>query len=512
MSAHQTLTDSVNGRPTQTQAVSGQTNGVLSGLKPEIFFRYFEEVSRIPRGSYNEKQVSDYIAKFARDRGLEYYQDDIHNILVKKPGTRGYEGAAPVIFHGHTDIVCESDEGVHHDFEKEGIKLRIDGDFIHGTGTTLGADNTVGVALALSVLDSTDLSHPPLEVVLTVQEEVGKGGAQHFDASRLTGKRLIDFNWHDPKSMFAGCAGDISARFRIPIEWQKPTARLTAVRAFVKGLSSGHSEFDIHLERANAIVLLARIVGALLDEMPVRLASVNGGVNRYVIPGDADAIMLVHQAEFDRANEIVGKVAADLKNEFLVSDPKLEVGLELHAEPVLRVFSDITANSVVQAITLTPNGVQSMSLTIPNLVESSNTIALLTTGDEEVEILSTIPSAVSSRRYAILKRIERLAALMGRGTKVTTFADCPEWPYNKDSKLLAVATRAYEETFKTKPHVEVSHSSLELGLFNKKIPGIDMISIGPEAFDVHTTRERLNHTTVEPIWRLLKEVLRNLKD
>ncbi|SDG72337.1 dipeptidase D [Bradyrhizobium sp. Rc2d] len=512
MSAHQTATTTVNDRRPDAHSVGADKSGVLADLKPEVFFRYFEEISRIPRGSYNEKQVSDYIAKFARDRGLECYQDDIHNILVKKPGTSGYENASPLIFHGHTDIVCESDEGVEHDFEKQGIKLRIDGDFIHGTGTTLGADNTVGVALALSVLDAKDIPHPPLEVVLTVQEEVGKGGAQHFDASRLTGRRLIDFNWHDPKSLFAGCAGDISARFRIPVEWQKAPAGLTAMRLFVKGLSSGHSEFDIHLERANAIVLLARVVGALLDELPVRLASVRGGVNRYVIPGDAEALLLMHQADVDRASEIVRNVAADIKKEFFVSDPKLEVGLEPSDGLVERVLSDVTANSVVQAITLTPNGVQSMSLTIANLVESSNTIALLSTSDEEVEILSTIPSAISSRRYAILKRIERLAELMGRGTRVTTFADCPEWPYNKDSKLLAVATRAFEDTFKAKPHVEVSHSSLELGLFNKKIPGIDMISIGPEAFDVHTTRERLNHTTVEPIWRLLKEILRNLRD
>jgi dipeptidase D len=477
-----------------------------------MFFHYFEEISRIPRGSYNEKQVSDYIAKFARDRGLECYQDEIHNILVKKPGTSGYENAPPVIFHGHTDIVCESDEGVEHDFEKQGINLRIDGDFIRGTGTTLGADNTVGVALALSVLGSTDIPHPPLEVVLTVQEEVGKGGAQHFDASRLTARRLIDFNWHDPKSLFAGCAGDISARFRIPVEWQKAPPGLIPVRAFVKGLSSGHSEFDIHLERANAIVLLSRVLGALLDDLPIRLASVKGGVNRYVIPGDSEAVMLLHEADLARASEIIRKIAAEIKNEFSVSDPKLEIGLESWSGPIERVFSDGTANSVVRAIALTPNGVQSMSLTIPDLVESSNTIALLSTSDDEVEILSTIPSAVSSRRYAILKRIERLAEMMGGGTKVTTFADCPEWPYNKDSKLLAVATRAFEDTFKAKPHVEVSHSSLELGLFNKKIPGIDMISIGPEAFDVHTTRERLNYTTVEPIWRLLKEILRNLRD
>ena len=265
---------------------------VLQGLEPQrVFFYYFEKVSNIPRGSYNEKQVSDFISDFAKTRNLESFQDDIYSILIKKVGTPGYEDSSPVIFHGHMDIVCEKDEGVEHDFVKQGINLIIDGDFIKGRGTTLGADNTVGVALALAILDSTDIPHPPLEVILTVQEEVGKGGAQHFDASRITGKRLIDFNWHDPKSLFAGCAGDISAWFKLPIKWEKAVKTFIPMLLKVKGLKSGHWEFHAHLERANGIVLLARTLSSILDAKQVKVAKLTGGVNRYVIPGDSEAIL-----------------------------------------------------------------------------------------------------------------------------------------------------------------------------------------------------------------------------
>jgi dipeptidase D len=483
---------------------------VLQGLEPSKFFYYFEEISNIPRCSYNEQQVSDYIANFAKKRGLDYFQDEIHNILVKKPSTPGYENAPALIFHGHTDIVCEKDEGAEHDFSKEGIKLTIDGDFIKAQGTTLGADNTVGVALALSVLDSDDIPHPPLEVILTVQEEVGKAGAQHFDASRVSGKRLLDFNWHDPKSLFAGCAGDISAWLYLPIRWDNAPQGVVPMSLRVKGLTSGHSEFDIHLERANAIMLLARCLNDILERKDVKVAGLTGGVNRYVIPGEAEALVLVRPSDADAVRAIVDQTSKDLKNEFKISDPGLDVAFETREERIPKAFSDETAKTAVRAISLLPNGVQSMSLAIKGLVESSNTVALLETTDERIGILSTIPSAVSSRRYNILKRIQHLAALLGNRAEVTTFADCPEWPYNENSRMLQVCKKAYRDLFGEEPHVEVSHSSLELGLFHKKIPGLDMISIGPEAYDVHTTRERLNYKTVDPVWKLLKEILKNL--
>ena len=493
------------------KVVPPQTNSVLTGLEPAVFFGFFEELSAIPRGSYNEKQVSDHIANFARARGLEVYQDEIWNLLIKKPGTPGYENAPTLILHGHTDIVCESDEGVEHDFESVGIKLRLDGDFIHGTGTTLGADNTVGVAFAMSLLASDDTPHPPLEVVLTVQEEVGKGGAQHFDGTKLTGKRLLDMNWHDPKSLFAGCAGDISAHFRIPLQWSERPNGQEAARLRVSGLSSGHSEFDIHLERANAIVLLGRLLRLAIKEGDVSIAKLEGGVNRYVIPGEAEALISFDRSVLGALRSKIEAEAAAIAAEYSTSDPNLKITFEEDPGLFFSVFSENVATGAVNAMCLLPNGVQSRSLIVDNLVESSNTVALISNDQERIEITSTIPSAVSSRRYNIVDRIRQLSEVIGLGASVETFADCPEWPYNPKSRMLAAGRAAYEREFGEQPHVEVSHSSLELGLFRKKVPDIDMLSIGPEAFDVHTTRERLNHTTVEATWRLLKALLSELR-
>ncbi|MBB5553266.1 aminoacyl-histidine dipeptidase [Rhizobium lentis] len=493
------------------KTVDKRDNSILAGLEPAIFFGFFEELSAIPRGSYNEKQVSDHIADFARARGFEVYQDEIYNLLIKKPGTPGYENSPTVILHGHTDIVCESDEGVDHDFENEGIKLQVIGDFIHGTGTTLGADNTVGVAFAMSLLASDDIPHPPLEVVLTVQEEVGKGGAQHFDGTKLSGKRLLDMNWHDPKSLFAGCAGDISVRFKIPVQCEPRVSGQAALSLRISGLSSGHSEFDIHLERANAIVQLGRLLRIAIRDAGAGVAEVKGGVNRYVIPGEAEAIISIDAPRIVDLRQRIEAEAASIALEYKASDPNLKVTVSESGRQITEVFSAQSARALVDALNLLPNGVQSKSLQVEGLVESSNTVALLSSDKEAIEIVNTVPSAVSSRRYNIVDKIRQLSELIGNGASVETFADCPEWPYNPHSRMLNAAKAAYEREFGEQPHVEVSHSSLELGLFRKKVPDIDMLSIGPEAFDVHTTRERLNHTTVDPTWRLLKSLLRELR-
>lgn len=485
---------------------------VLENLEPKEFFHYFEEISNIPRGSYHEEAISNYIMNFAKERNLECYQDERYCLLIKKPATPGYENAKPLLFHSHMDMVLEKDEGVEHDMLKEGIRLKIDGDFIKGDGTTLGADNGVGVAFVLCILDSKDLPHPPLEAIITVQEEVGKVGAQNFDVSKVTGKRLLDFNWHDPHSLFAGCAGDISAWLNIPVEFEPTTDEMIPMILNIRNMVGGHSEFDIHLERGNAIISLARIVNAVLNKKEIRFVNLTAGVNRYVIPGDMSTVLMVNKADINEVKTIVENVAADIKNEYKISDPDLKVSFVESDALIEKVMTVKSTDMIVKALSLMPNGVQSMSLEIKGLVESSNTVSMLETTDSEVKILSTIPSAVTSRRYNILQTIRNLASIIGNGTSVTTFADCPEWPYLPDSKLLATCKKSYNNLFGEDPHVEVSHSSLELGLFNKKIPGIEMISIGPEAYDLHTTKERLNYKTVAPVWELTKEILKNLND
>lgn len=482
---------------------------VLAGLEPKEFFHYFEEISAIPRGSYHEEAISNHLKAFAEERGCTVFQDEYYNLLIKVPASKGYENAAPVLFHGHMDMVLDKEPGIEKDMLKEGLDLYIDGDYIKAKGTTLGADNGVGVAFMMCIIDDPDLPHPPIECCISVQEEVGKKGGTVFDPTNVTGKRLMDFNWHKPDTIFAGCAGDISAYFRIPAVYEAPSDDMAFYRLAIEGGLGGHSEFDINLERANAMQQFGRLVSLLTEKGDVRLTELKGGVNRYVIPGNMENVIAVKAADYDCVAQAVAEFAAMLTNEYKIADPGLKVVFEKAAYSG-DVFTAEVTGKVAKALHLLPCGVQSMSLEIEGLVESSNTLAMMGTEDGKIWILMTIPSAVTSRKYDILRKVEELASLMG--ASVDTFADCPEWPYKPDSKLLATAKKAFYDRFGYEAGVEVSHSSLELGLFCAKIPGLECISLGPKAYDVHTPKERLDWTTVQMVWDHIREILKDLKD
>lgn len=481
--------------------------GVLAGLEPKCFFDRFEEISAIPRGSYHEEAISNHLKQFAEERGCTVFQDEHFNLLIKVPASEGYENVPPVLFHGHMDMVLDKEDWVDQDMLTEGVRLVVDGNYIKADGTTLGADNGVGVAFMMCIIDDKTLAHPPIECCISVQEEVGKKGATVFDPSRVTGKRLMDFNWHKPDTVFAGCAGDISAYFKIPVAYETAGDDLKFLKVSLKGGKGGHSEFDIHLERVNALVTFGRIINKVAIAQEVHFTELTGGVNRYVIPGNMESVITVKASEEEAAKAIIEEVAAELKNEYKIADPDIHVTVT-DAEKMEKVITYADSKRVCKALRLLPCGVKSMSLEIEGLVESSNTVAMIGTTDTEVSILSTIPSAVTSRRYNILQEVCDLAELLG--ATVETFADCPEWPYKADSKLLATAKKAFKDLYGYEPNVEVSHSSLELGLFCKKIPGLECISLGPKAYDVHTPKECLDWTTVQMVWDHIKEILKEL--
>lgn len=361
----------------------------------------------------------------------------------------------------------------------------------------------------MCILGSTDLPHPPIECIITVQEEVGKKGGMLFDPAQVTGKRLIDFNWHKPDTIFAGCAGDISVYYRLPVTYEPASDDMKFFMLSLEGGLGGHSEFDINLERANALVTFGRLVNSISKECEIHFTELTGGVNRYVIPGNMGSIVAVRLSDVEIAKEVVRKVSEDIRNEYKLTDEKLAVSfVETEEEKSVMSFAD--TRKIAKSLRLLPCGVCSMSMEIPGLVESSSTVAMIETQDNVVSILSTIPSAVSSRKYDILQKIFDLAELTG--ASVDTFADCPEWPYKPESELLAIAKKAFLDLYGYEPGVEVSHSSLELGLFNAKIPGIEMISLGPKAYDVHTTKESLDWTTVAMVWNHIKEILKELND
>lgn len=484
---------------------------VLADLQPREIFSFFETLAAIPRGSGNEEQAAQWVVDFARQRGLFAEKDSMHCVLVKKAGQLGLEDAPPLILHGHLDMVCEKEEGVTIDFEKEPIRLVVDGDYITADGTSLGADNGIGVSYILALLDSDDIPHPPLEAVLTAMEEKGKVGAAQFDTSRLAGRRMIDFNWITDKEILAGCSGDVTFTVDIPAKWEQAPDTHTATRLLkVRGLAGGHCEFDIHLERANAVLLLTRVLNAVLARYDARIAAPHGGAQNNAIPADAQVVLVLRPEDVEGVEGIVAKLGAALRDEYAQADPDIRLELE-EAQAPERVFSTEAGARFSQLTSLVPNGVLSWSMTVPGIVESSNNLGTIRSTDEGARLMSTITAAVTSRKHEILDRVRALVALAGGGAVVEQYGlDAPEFPYKPDSQLLKIASEAYRDVMGEEPQVHVSQCSLELGMFTQRVPVLDTISIGTELHDLHNPKESVSHLSVARVWPLVREVVSRL--
>jgi dipeptidase D len=486
--------------------------GKLQNIEPREVMHFFEELSGRHRCSQHEKDATDYIAAFAEARGLTYHRDALDNIIVKKPGTPGYESAPTVILHGHIDMVCKLDEGVTHDFAKDGVKLVVDGDRIRAEGTTLGADNGLGISYMLALLDSSDIPHPPLECVMTVMEEMGKVGGDNVDLTKLTGKRMIDFNWIEEKQLLAGCSGDVSCRIDVDTDWQAATAGMVPLVIDIRGLRGGHCEFDIHFERGNAIAILARLLRAALKTGGVHLATVSGGVQNNVIPAEAQATLLVEQARVESVAEAVTKLARDIRAEFRIADPEMRIEVARGDVNPPRVFSEAAARRLVNVIALLPNGITNQNLEVSGNWETSNNIGFMRTLGNQVEITSTITSAVTSRKHLLLDQMFQIAELAGEGVRAKQIGlDAPEFPWNPQSRMLEIAKESFERVMGRKPDVLVSVCSLELGMFTQRIDGLDTIGIGTNLYDLHSPKESMDHTSVARVWPLIKDVMRSLK-
>lgn len=484
---------------------------VLENIEPKEVMYFFEELSARHRCSQHEKQATDWIAAFAEARGLTYHRDALQNIIVKKPGTKGYENAPTVILHGHIDMVCKLEDGVTHDFATQGVKLKVDGDYIRAEGTTLGADNGLGISYMLALLDSKDIPHPPLECVMTAMEEMGKVGGDGVDVKLLTGKRMIDFNWIEEKQLLAGCSGDVSCRIDVAADWQPAAADRVAMLIDVRGLRGGHCEFDIHFERGNAIVLIGRLLRRAMKAGDVQLARISGGVQNNVIPAEGSALIWVKPAEAEAISAAVKGLAAEIAKEFEIADPGMRIEVTSPATKVERVFSASAARKLVQVILLLPNGIQTQNLEVEGNWETSNNIGLMITTHEGVEITSTITSAVTSRKHAVLDQLLLLADAAGEGVSAKQIGlDAPEFPWNPKSRMLEIAKDSYRRVMGKEPDVLVSVCSLELGMFTQRIPGLDTIGIGTNLFDLHSPREHMDHTSAARVWPLIKDVMKSL--
>jgi dipeptidase D len=473
---------------------------VLEGLKPEKVFYYFEEISKIPRCSGKEKQVSDYLYNFAKSRNLEVIQDEHLNVIIKKPASRGYENAPVVMLQAHMDMVCEKNEGVEHDFDKDPIKLRIEDGYIYAADTTLGADNGIGVAFALSVLDS-ELEHPSLEVLITTDEEKGMTGADKLDGSLFKSKYLLNLDSEEEGVFTVGCAGGSEIDFKIPVKYQNTKGR--AYKISVKGLSGGHSGVDIHKEKGNANKILGRILYDLIDD--VELASIEGGSKTNAIPREANAIVTI---KTDKVPEKIAKWSKILKNEYAFTDPSIRVALTDLNEEVFPLEKE-TYKKTVALINLIPVGVLSRSTAI-DLVISSNNLGVIRTDEKYITLFNHPRSSVETLLTEdFIPAMMQLASILD--VECVPGSYYPGWEYAKESKIRDICIEVYKDMFNKEPVVGAIHAGLECGLLMDKIPGLDAISMGPDAYDAHSPNEHVSISSVGNIYNLLCEILRRIK-
>lgn len=474
----------------------------LEGLKPEKVFKYFEEISAIPRGSGNMKAIADYCEKFAERLSLKCVRDGANNVVIYKPGTPGYESAQPVILQGHLDIVCQKDSDREIDFEKDGLDIFVDGDYIKARGTTLGADNGIAVAMVMAILDSDEIPHPPIEALFTTDEEVGMIGASQLDGTLFKGKKLINLDSEEQDKLTVSCAGGSEFELNIPVSRKKVSG--SKITISISGLKGGHSGIEIDKGRINAAMLAGRILNELTD---FDIISITGGDKSNAIT-NACKIELVSakpeklMAEMENCVGIIEKEISDIEPGFDLSVTGGDVG-------EYNVIDSAAKDKLIFTLLFMPNGVQSMSASIEGLVETSLNMGILKTEEDRIVAVS----ALRSNKQTALENLEKKLKTFAKALeiKVKTYGHYPPWEYKENSKLQEIYKKCFKEKFGYQPTVEAIHAGLECGTLSAKIQGLDAISVGPELSDVHTTGEKLKISSAKEMFELVCELLEKMK-
>lgn len=478
---------------------------VLEELEPQEVFHYFEEISQIPRGTFNTKAISDYCVKFAQDRGLEVIQDELNNVIIKKPGTEGYEESEPVIIQGHVDMVCEKTEVSDHDFMKDPLELYVEDGFVKARDTTLGADDGIAVAIALALLDSDDIPHPPLEAVFTVDEEVGMGGAGGIDLTPLKGKMLINLDSEDEGTIIAGCAGGLSFCMNLPIGRKQVTGDCLEVT--IRGLKGGHSGMEIDQQRGNANKLAGRLLNRLNQNMDISLADIQGGAKDNVIPSSCKFTIVVHDSV--KAEMIIENMMNIWKLEFGEDEPDLDVVVTKTENAEKSVMSDMDMKKVIFFINNCQNGVYGFSRSLKGLVETSDNLGIVGTEENKVTFVLLIRSSVSSKLEEVKEAFISWAEFLG-GTFELSGA-YPAWMYKENSKIRPIVAEVFEKVYGKTPNISTIHAGLECGLLSGKKPELDCVSFGPRMYDIHSVNERLDIASTWRMWNIIKEILKECK-
>ena len=475
----------------------------LAGLQPGAVFEYFEELCAIPHGSHNTKAISDHIVAFAKEQGLRYIQDEANNVILFGEGTCGMEDHPPVILQGHMDMVCEKDADCTINMDTDGLDIGHDGSYVFARGTTLGGDDGIAIAYAMALLADKSIPHPPLEVIVTVDEEVGMLGANVIDVSMLKGKRLINLDSEDEGIFTVSCAG--GARATLSLKVDRRTVYGPCVRLMVDGLRGGHSGAEIHKNRANANKVMGEFMSRITKLMPLCLTSYAGGNKDNAIPQSCQATVVAMGIGIDRINAIAEELQAEIREKYDEPDANVQA-FDVDALGGNSLTTEDTAR-VIALLCAMPNGVQKYSADIPGLVQTSLNLGIAKLG-EYFSVTSSIRSSVNQEKEELLEQLRKLCQFYDGS--YSQMGEYPAWEYNKDSALRETMVRVYTEMFGKKPEILAIHAGLECGLLGEKIPGLDCVSIGPQMHDIHTSRERLDIASTERVWKFLLEVLKAL--
>ena len=497
--------------------------GLLENQEPKAVWSFFEEFSMIPHGSGNTKEISDYIVKFAEDRGLKYRQDEANNVVIFKDATEGYEDSDVVILQGHIDMVAVKDEDVDKDLKTDHIDLEIvhaddtkdseglKGEFKHdewvtAKGTTLGADDGIAVAFMLAILDSDEIKHPALECVFTVDEEIGMLGAAALDTSDLKGKILLNIDSQHEGKFVVSCAGGVCVEANIPINKERITPYVIEFK--IDGLTGGHSGTAIDQYRMNGLVSMGRILLKTFQSVGMRILTVDGCVADNAIPTEAEAAIVVLEENKEETVKIIKETFEEIKEEYKNTDPNAKLTINEVGEQEVRALGDGSTLATIIALANMPAGIQRMNVDL-NTVETSLNMGVCRTNDDRVTFKFLVRSTKESAKNNVVEQIRALTEIFGG--EVSTSGDYVGWEPKEDSKATKVLVNSFKELFDKDPRVAGVHAGLECGLFCDKIKGLDAISFGPQADDIHTTEEKVSILSTQRYWELVLKTLEDLK-
>ncbi len=481
----------------------------ITDLEPKLIWQHFKDLTDIPRPSKSEGKAADFVYNFGKKFGYETIKDSIGNIIIKKPATKGMGNKKVTVLQGHLDMVPQKSDDKQHDFEKDPIEAYVDGEWVTANGTTLGADNGIGVAAAMAVLDSKDIEHGPVEALFTIDEETGMTGASALKPGILDGEILLNLDSEDDEELFIGCAGGLNASMTFDYTTEKVPGSHIPYRVSVRNLKGGHSGLDIHKGRGNSIIILIRLLWRATFKCQIKLSNVNGGSLRNAIPREAFADILVPGNKCDEFAKFIKGYENILKAEYALIDPDMSITAEKIDLPKFIINEEIH-KKFISAIYTCPNGVIRMSTDMENLVETSSNLAIVKTEAKQIHVHALLRSSMDSAKDDLANRFMSLFELAG--AKVEFNGDYPGWKPNLNSEILEIAKKVYQSKHGVFPEVKAVHAGLECGIIGGAYPGMDMLSFGPTIKNAHTPDEKVNIESVRKFWYYLVEILKNVPD